>query len=106
MENFITRPEHEEFCRRVDAEEKRQNHRLDVLEENVRQIGELTVAVKQMAVSMENMLAEQKEQGGRLKALEEVPAQKWKESTKVIWSAVLSALGTALAAGIAYLIAL
>ena len=25
MDNFITRPEHEEFCRRVDAEEKRQN---------------------------------------------------------------------------------
>ena len=42
MDNFITRPEHEEFCRRVDAEEKRQNRRLELLEDNVQKIAALT----------------------------------------------------------------
>ena len=105
MDNVITREEHDEFCKRIEAEEHRQNERLRLLEENVRQIGELTASVKQMASNMENMLTEQREQGIRLKTLEEIPAKKWKESTKAIWSAVLGVFGAALAAGIIYLLA-
>ena len=100
MEDYIARPEHEEFCRRVEAEEKRQNKRLDLLEENVRQIGELTASVKQMAVSMENMLEEQKEQGGRLKALEEVPGENWSALRAGIIGAVAAAIGYGIVAAL------
>lgn len=77
MDTPITRAEHEEFARRMEAEnkrlseeDKRQNHRLDVVEDTVRQIGSLTVSVEKLAVSMEGMLKEQAEQGRRLGALE------------------------------------
>lgn len=54
--NYITRQEHEEFARRQDAENERQNRRIQLLEDNVRQINALTVSIEKMAVSMENML--------------------------------------------------
>ena len=38
MDEPISRGEHEEFARRIDAQEKRQDRRLELLEENVREI--------------------------------------------------------------------
>jgi len=35
---YISRSEHAEFCKRVDAEDERQNKRLELLEENTKQI--------------------------------------------------------------------
>lgn len=74
-EDYILRQEHEEFARRQDAENERQNRRIQLLEDNVRQINALTVSVEKMAVNMENMLAEQKRQGDRLEELEKEPAE-------------------------------
>ena len=37
MEDYIGRAEHDEFVRRIEAEDRRQNHRLNLLEETVRQ---------------------------------------------------------------------
>ena len=62
MDNYITRQEHDEFARRQDAENERQNRRISLLEDNVRQINALTVSVEKMAVNMGNMLEEQKKQ--------------------------------------------
>ena len=60
MDTPITRAEHEEFRRAMEAENKRladednrQNKRIEVLEENVRQIGALTTSVEKLALSME-----------------------------------------------------
>lgn len=96
MENFITRPEHEEFARRMEEEHHRQNKRIGELEDTVRQIGQLTISVEKMAMSMEQMVKEQKEQGERLGKLEDVPAKNW----NVVKAAVLSAIGTAIGAAI------
>ncbi|MCI8293618.1 MAG: coiled-coil domain-containing protein 22 [Hespellia sp.] len=88
MENFITRQEHDEFSKRQDAENDRQNRRIQLLENNVRQINELTVSVKEMAVNMSNMLKELEKQGERLEALEKEPA----ETTKQIKQAIITAI--------------
>lgn len=88
MENFITRQEHDEFSKRQDAENDRQNRRIQLLENNVRQINELTVSVKEMAVNMGNMLKELEKQGERLEALEKEPA----ETTKQIKQAIITAI--------------
>ena len=71
--NFITRQEHEEFARRQDEENKRQNHRITTLEEMVKQVNSLTISVERMAINMENMLEVLKKQGERIGALEEEP---------------------------------
>lgn len=95
MDTPITRAEHEEFVRRMEAEnerlsdeDRRQNHRLGVIEETVRQTGSLTVSVEKLAVSMESMLKEQAEQGKRLETLEGRDGEMWRRVTGHIATAL------------------
>ena len=45
MDTPITRAEHEEFRRRLEEENRRQDKRIELLEESTRQIGGLTTSV-------------------------------------------------------------
>lgn len=96
MEDYITREEHKEFAKRMEADNHRQDKRIEVLEENVRQIGALTVSVEKMASSVENMAKELGNQGERLAELEKVPGRNW----DTLKSGLLGALATAVAGGI------
>lgn len=89
---YLTVEVHREFAERIDAEEHRQNKRLDKIEETMFQISELTTSVKVMASNMENMAKEQEKQGERLQAIEDKPAKNW---DKLVW-----AIAGALIAGI------
>lgn len=89
MDDYITRHEHEEFCRRQDEENDRQNKRLELLEENVRQIGVLTSSVKELATNMANMVKEQEKQGSRLEKLEGRDGDMWRTAVKYIISALI-----------------
>ena len=92
----ITRAEHEEFRRRIEDEEHRQNRRLEELEETVRQIQALTISVERLAISVQNMTSEQKRQGERLGRLEAEPAKNW----STLKSAALGALATIVVGGL------
>ena len=59
MENGIARAEHEEFAKRIDAENDRQNRRIQLLEENVDRFGRIASSVERLATNMEGMLREQ-----------------------------------------------
>ena len=97
MEDAISRAEHEEFAKRMvaenqrlDDENRRQNKRLDILEENAKAQTALAVSVERLATNMENMLKEQKEQGKRLETLESRDGEMWR---KVVGYAVTAVLG-------------
>ena len=97
MDGPITRAEHNEFCRRMEAEnkrladeDKRQNRRIDELEESVHQIGALTTSVEKLATNMEIMVKEQEQQGKRLETLEARDGEKWRQVTGYIITAVIS----------------
>lgn len=96
MDNYITRPEHDEFVKRMEEEHHRQNRRITILEESVQKFTDLTISVNDLANSMKQMLEEQKVQGKRLEKLEDVPAKNW-NTVKV---AILTAVGTAIGTGI------
>lgn len=77
MDDYISRSEHEEFRRSMDLanknledENRRQNKRLDMLEEISKQNTALVTNVERLAVNMENMLKVQEQQGDRLETLE------------------------------------
>ena len=53
-EEFVTRHEHEEYKEGQNKENNRTNKRLEILEETVRQINELTLSVQKLATNMEN----------------------------------------------------
>ncbi len=89
MEGMITRAEHEEFRRRMEEEDDRQNKRIELLEESVRQTGTLTASVERLATNMENMLKEQEKQGERLEALESRDGEMWRKLVGYATSAVV-----------------
>ena len=90
MDTPITRAEHEEFSRRIEDWERRQDKRLELLEENVREIGALTTSVEKLAQSVESMVKEQERQGKRLEALENRDGEKWRKLMGYILSALAS----------------
>ena len=92
MDNTISRQEHEEFARRQDAENERQNRRISLLEDNVRQMNALTVSVEKMAVNMENMLEEQKKLSDRMEVIEKEPVETNKRIEQAIITAVVSTI--------------
>ncbi|MFR5780974.1 MAG: hypothetical protein ACLUGA_04770 [Oscillospiraceae bacterium] len=96
MDEPISRGEHEEFARRIDAQEKRQDRRLELLEENVREIGALTVSVQKLAQSLQSMVKEQEQQGRRLQALESRDGEKWRKLMGYIATALTSGAVTLL----------
>lgn len=89
MDEYVTRAEHEEFRMRLDAENNRQNKRIDLLEKNEQQIQSLATSVEKLALNMENMLKEQERQGERLEALESRDGEMWRKVTGYVITAVI-----------------
>jgi hypothetical protein len=85
----ITRAEHEEFRKRLEEENKRQDKRIELLEENVREMGALTTSVEKLAQSMESMVKEQEKQGKRLEVLEGRDGEMWRKVVGYIATAVI-----------------
>ena len=92
--NAISRAEHEEFVRRMDEANQRQDARLKALEETSGQIHALAISVEKLAQSVENMAKAQEEQGERLKAIENRDGELFRKM-----------IGYALTAGVGFLIA-
>lgn len=90
MDTPIARAEHEEFRKRLEEENARQDKRISLLEDSVRQTGALTAAVERLATNMENMAKEQDKQGKRLEALENRDGEMWR---KVVGYAVTAVIG-------------
>lgn len=88
-EGYVTLREHEEFCKRLDEENHRQNRRIGELEETVRQIGALTTSVEKLALSIESMAKEQEQQGKQLRDLEAKDGEMWRKVTAYIVTAVI-----------------
>ncbi len=99
MDTAISRQEHEEFARRMEAENQRledennrQNRRLEVLEENVREMSTLATSVEKLATNMEGMLREQERQGKRLETLESRDGEMWRKVTSYVLTCVVGAV--------------
>lgn len=90
MDTPITRAEHEEFRRRIEQEDHRQNRRIDLLENNVQQIGDIATSVEKMAVSLQSMVREQEQQGKRLEVLESRDGEMWRKVVGHVVTAVIS----------------
>ncbi len=90
MDTPITRAEHEEFRKRIEEENKRQDRRIEDLEENAKQITAMVSSIEKLAVNMENMAKEQEKQGKRLETLEGQDGDKWKTLVKCCITGVVT----------------
>jgi len=100
MSEFVTVEVHNEFARRIEEENDRQNHRLIILEESVKDINKISLNVERLAANIEAMTNEIKRQGDRLTAIEEKPAKRWDTVISGIISGVIGILIGLMSAGI------
>ena len=89
MDSPITRAEHEEFCRRMEEEHNRQNSRIKLLEEQMKQVTDIAISVREFALSMKQMAETQKEQSEKLEKLEERDGEMWRKVVGYIVTAIV-----------------
>lgn len=68
------------------------------LETTADSIYDMSLSINKLAINMENMLAEQKEQGERIKKLESQPNETWSTIKKTVLTAIVSAIAGAIIA--------
>lgn len=92
---YVSMEVHKEFEKRMISEnerladeDKRQNKRIDALEDTVRQIGTLTASVEKLAISVQSMAKAQEQQSDRLEAIEKRDGEMWRKVTGYIITAV------------------
>lgn len=88
-EEFIGRQEHEEYVKRMEQEHKGINARIKDLEASVEKIVDLTIAVNNMANSIEAMVKEQKRQGEQIKAIESRDGERWRSVSGYVITAII-----------------
>lgn len=92
MDTPITRAEHEEFKKRLEEENKRQDRRIELLENQTREINALAASVEKLALSIERMTEEQEQHTKRLEALEGRDGELWRALVKYAATAVVGLL--------------
>lgn len=85
----ITRAEHEEFCKRVEAEDRRQNKRLEILEEQTKQFTDLVLSVRELAQSVKQLAETQKAQGEKLDELESRDGEMWRRVSGYVITSII-----------------
>jgi len=88
--DFLLKSVHEEFAKRVEEENDRQNHRLSALENVITQISNIMSSVERLATNMEHMAKEQHDQGERLKVLESRDGDMWRKIVSYSVTAIIS----------------
>lgn len=94
MDDTISRAEHNEFVKRMEEENHRQNKRLDTLEKSVESFGRIAGSVDRLADNMQNMTDELARQGSRIEKIERKPGDNW----NTIIKSVLTGIGSSIAA--------
>lgn len=91
---FITRLEHQEFAKRIDEENHRQNKRLDALEAAVKDMAQLPLLVKSISEKQDKQIAE-------LEAIKNKPIKTLTDTRQSVINAIVNLVATAIVSGIA-----
>lgn len=89
MDTTISRAEHEEFAKRIEEENHRQNRQIEILEKNMQQLAALTSSVEKLAYSIEGMVKEQESQGNRLEKLESKDGERWRSVSSYVITVII-----------------
>ena len=69
---------------RIHDEDRRQNKRLDALEEQGKVLSDLAMSVQRLAIGVETLSGKQDEMNSRLEEIERRPAMAWTLMTRTI----------------------
>ena len=99
-EQYLLKSVHEEFAKRIDEENDRQNARLSALERGLIEINKITVQIERLTANIETMTTEIKKQGARLDEIEEKPAKRWDTIVGAVITGVVGILIGLISAGV------
>ena len=102
MSEFVTLEVHTEFAKRIEAEDNRQNKRIERLEEGQMQIGKLITSVEVLATNIKTMSEEISKQGKRLEEIETTPRKRWETIVACVITGLVGAAITALVSGLVH----
>lgn len=88
----------------IEAENNRQNHRIENLEEDLAQLRDIAASIEKLSINMQHMLDELKTQGGRIEKLESVPLETLKGAKQSAINTLVGVVVGALGVGIVELI--
>lgn len=71
---------------------KSAHHRIDKIEEDVSEIKELTIAVKELAMETKATREDVNKMNERLETIEQKPGKKWEDLTKTIITGIATAV--------------
>lgn len=94
MDDYITRPEHEEFKKRMEDEESRQNRRLEVMENRVDKLIDMQASLAVMQAGIDSISDSVKKIGQEVDALKQEPAQNWHKAVWIVVTVVITAAVT------------
>lgn len=89
--DFLLKSVHEEFVKRIEDENHRQNKRIEVIEDHVCEITKIATNVEKLAINMEHMVGELKDQGIRIKTLEDRDGEMWRKVVAYFLTSIISA---------------
>lgn len=87
---FLLKSVHDEFAKRIEEENHRQNKRIEVIEDHVCEITKIATNVEKLAINMEHMVGELKDQGIRIKTLEDRDGEMWRKVASHITISIIS----------------
>jgi len=96
-DEFVHKDVFEEHTKRMEEEDRRQNHRITKLELAIEQISSIATSVERLATNMEYMVREQVRQGEnlidqseRIRKLEDRDGEKWRKVASHITISIIS----------------
>ena len=92
MDEFVPRSEYMERIGRSDDRMRDFDRRLSKVEEFGDKLQSMAISLQGMVVTLQSMQAEQKEQGERLKKIEEEPADNWRKFAWTIFACVVTGI--------------
>lgn len=89
MEEYITRPEHDEFARRMEDEDKRQNRRIEELEKTSEEIHNMAKSLVVMCEKMSTMSNSIDVLNSKVETMESRDGEMWREVVGYIITCIL-----------------
>ena len=95
---FVTREEFNESNKRIDAENKRLSHRLDIVEKLDERIYQIIASIEKISLNVEHILKNQekhekqiKGHDSRIDSIETKDGKKWNNMMDQIWKLLIAA---------------
>lgn len=89
-DKYLTRLEHNEYCKRMESEHARFSKRLEILENLTERINELAISTNSLAESVARMSSIQTEHNKRLDSIELRDGEMWRQ---VVGHIITGAIG-------------